>query len=852
MSVKGSGYLPITIYWERPILPEISLHSGEIGTRGYQVRFISATGEVITPAEGQTVTCYAKNLSTKKSYYLEGVKVADYWEVEVPNKAFIDAGIVQVQLALKDGDQALIITDWATVEAQEFLGADGASTEGSGILMDYQKLHEQAEGAAAALDEVKRQAADADKRAQKAEAALARLEENESNRQEAEKLRAESESARSEAEKLRKTAEDLRASAESARADAERAREAQEGGRISRETARVEAESTRTSSEDLRTKAENERKSKETERQAKETERIQAEETRKSQEQARVSSEEKRTSAETLRASAEGQRATKEGERQFKEAERLQAESDRVSQESERQTKESERLRAETSRLSEEKARKTAEDDRVSKEAARQREEASRKSQETTRQDQEAQRQAAEKARKSNEDVRISQETQRVEAERSRKATFAGWDKTMQGVIPNATEEAAGVVKIHHGQDETAPYTAVSLSAFNQGLEGYSNSVGQLISTSLDPIKTQHATDMYTVRSEIETCNQTLYRVQGVLAAKADQGHDHDDRYYTETEIDKKLSGKAEKIHTHQTTEIVGLDQALQAAGKVKSVNGMTGDVTIKEYDDSGLKSRVTALEIKPDKDTVYDDTVLKSRVSAVERTTSGLSSTYLRQDTASTVYATKEDLKKVGSVGYLYMLAATDTTASAADLEALRKYERIEDIIKDNRAIEALAKSMLAISELSRSKSGVSAAIKCDQFMEKIKDEKSIVYNLCMQPCAVEALAENSRALEILGTSRYAVTAETGITVGGYGEPPAKIVPLATKEYAKRIEFRTFTTKNDDQQGPYQIIRCATISEWLLKNKRDPIAISGYMEADKSYGYKGNVVAIYYDFLKE
>lgn len=647
MSVKGSGYLPITIYWERPILPEISLHSGEIGTRGYQVRFISATGEVITPAEGQTVTCYAKNLSTKKSYYLEGSKVADYWEVEVPNKAFLDAGIVQVQLALKDGDQALIITDWATVEAQEFLGADGVSTEGSGILMDYQKLHEQAEGAAAALDEVKRQAADADKRAQKAEAALARLEENESNREAAERLRAESESARSEAEKLRKTAEDLRASAESARADAERAREAQEGGRISRETARVEAESTRTSAEDLRIRAENERKSKETERQSKETERLKAEETRKSQEQVRVSSEEKRTSAETLRVSAEGQRAAKEGERQSKEAERLQAEADRVSKESQRQNKESERLQAENSRLSDEAARKTAEDDRTSKEAARQSEEATRKSQETIRVDQEAQRQAAENIRKSSEDTRINQETERVEAENARKATFAGWDKTMQGVIPNATENVIGAVKAQGKSGEAAPFTVPSIGKTQEMIDAVDVS-GKLTEYA----KTADVDTKLSGKADKGHTHDDRYYTEGEvdtkLGTKSDKGHDHDDRYYTESEIDTKLSGKADKTHTHKTTEITGLDQALQAAGKVKSVNGMTGDVVVKEYDDSSLKSRVTALERKPDKDTVYDDTALKNRVSAVERTTSGLSSTYLRQDTASTVYATKGEVEMI------------------------------------------------------------------------------------------------------------------------------------------------------------------------------------------------------------
>ena len=847
-SVKGAGFIPITVYFRDSRIPDLILHEGEVGTRGYRVRFTSSEGDYIKPRSNQIATCYAKNSDTGKSYYLEGTPGPSYWDMEVPSKALTAGGTVYIQLALKEDSQYLIMTSWSRVKVQNFIGGPNSS-EGTGTLMDYQKLHEQAEGAAAALAEVKRQAADADKRAQKAEAALARLEANESNRQEAEKLRAESESARSEAEKLRKTAEDLRASAESARADAERAREAQEGGRISRETARVEAESTRTSNEDLRVKAENERKSKETERQSKETERLKAEETRKSQEQVRVSSEDKRVSAETLRANAESQRATKEGERHTKEAERLQAESDRAIKESQRQTKENERLQAESARLSEEKARKTAEDDRTSKEAARQSEEASRKSQETTRQDQETQRQAAEKNRKSNEDTRINQETERVEAERSRKATFAGWDLTMQGVIPNATENVIGAVKAQGRSGETAPFTVPSIG------------------------KTQEMIDAVDVSGKLTDYAKTA-DVDTKLSGKADKGHSHDDRYYTESEIDtklknkadlyhyhdsryysrydvdEKLKSKADKAHTHQTTEITGLDQALQAAGKVKSVNGMTGDVTIKEYDDTSLKNRVTALERKPDKDTVYDDTALKSRVSAVERTTSGLSSTYLRQDTASTVYATKEDLKKVGSVGYLYMLAATDTTASAADLEALRKYERIEDIVKDNRAIEAIAKSMLAISELARSKAGISVCIKCDQFMENIKDEKDIIYNLCMSPVAVEALAENSRALEILGTSKYAVSKVERAYIEENEGLPTRILPLVAKQYASEVNLITVTTRNSDYNDSR--ISCKTISEWLLKNKRDPIAIKGYLRASASYGYTEKPEVIYYDFNKE
>jgi hypothetical protein len=54
------------------------------------------------------------------------------------------------------------------------------------------------------------------------------------------------------------------------------------------------------------------------------------------------------------------------------------------------------------------------------------------------------------------------------------------------------------------------------------------------------------------------------------LAGKADASHTHDDRYYTESETDTLLSGKAASSHTHATSDVTGLDSAL--AGKAPRV----------------------------------------------------------------------------------------------------------------------------------------------------------------------------------------------------------------------------------------------------------------------------------------
>ena len=42
-----------------------------------------------------------------------------------------------------------------------------------------------------------------------------------------------------------------------------------------------------------------------------------------------------------------------------------------------------------------------------------------------------------------------------------------------------------------------------------------------------------------------------ITNLQSTLDSKSDTGHNHDERYYTETEMDKKLNGKADSNHTH-------------------------------------------------------------------------------------------------------------------------------------------------------------------------------------------------------------------------------------------------------------------------------------------------------------
>ena len=69
--------------------------------------------------------------------------------------------------------------------------------------------------------------------------------------------------------------------------------------------------------------------------------------------------------------------------------------------------------------------------------------------------------------------------------------------------------------------------------------------------------------DRYYTETEIDGKIQTI---NTALSGKAASDHTHDDRYYTETEIDNKLGGKSNTGHSHVSSDVTGLDSVL--AGK--------------------------------------------------------------------------------------------------------------------------------------------------------------------------------------------------------------------------------------------------------------------------------------------
>lgn len=75
----------------------------------------------------------------------------------------------------------------------------------------------------------------------------------------------------------------------------------------------------------------------------------------------------------------------------------------------------------------------------------------------------------------------------------------------------------------------------------------------------------------------------TVVNLQSTLNSKSDVGHTHDDRYYTETEMDTKLNGKANSSHTHNIGDVTNLQSKLDTIPSLTSTS-----ITVSGTDNQG------------------------------------------------------------------------------------------------------------------------------------------------------------------------------------------------------------------------------------------------------------------------
>lgn len=74
-----------------------------------------------------------------------------------------------------------------------------------------------------------------------------------------------------------------------------------------------------------------------------------------------------------------------------------------------------------------------------------------------------------------------------------------------------------------------------------------------------------------------------ITNLQSTLNSKSDTGHTHDDRYYTETEMNTKLNGKANSSHTHSIGDVTNLQSKLNTIPTLTSTS-----ITVSGTDNQG------------------------------------------------------------------------------------------------------------------------------------------------------------------------------------------------------------------------------------------------------------------------
>lgn len=592
MRFEEIGLKDLVLDFDSNDLQDITIVQGDTKTRGFKVLVSTNNGEIIKASSQYEMRLYGINSNyPDKSFFTKGVIDGDFYKVYISTDMASKSGKLQLQLALFEGTNALIQSRIKEVDVYRSI-ANGGNV-GKDLVVDFGKLQD-------ALDRVDVQEKKYKESIVRQEAVESKIAEKHT---EVVQIRdglkdvLTTENARVEAEKKRVSAENTRVSQENTRKSNETTRQ-------SNETARQQKESTRQSNETQRQAEESTRKSDEQKRITAETNRNSEEAKRDNAEKIRIENENKRISAENKRAENDTEHNKNEQQRQSNEATRQAQEQQRVEAEKLRQSQEDTRKQSEDARNSQEKTRQTQEQSRVDAESKRATSETSREQSEQTRSTKETERQNAEKIRQSSEQTRVSQEDSRVEAEKQRATAeadragkFAGWDKTMQGVIPTATSTVAGIVRI----DIDGESTAVSKKTHDEDIEALSGAYGEVANDLYNKADKIHFHEIENIshlqgtldskanRLNVENLEMEVANFKTDVTAlnnKLDEKANASDLQHTNSAVaensqfimnfPKELEDKADKTHTHEIADVEGLQTELNSKANEEELNSWT------------------------------------------------------------------------------------------------------------------------------------------------------------------------------------------------------------------------------------------------------------------------------------
>ena len=187
----------------------------------------------------------------------------------------------------------------------------------------------------------------------------------------------------------------------------------------------------------------------------------------------------------------------------------------------------------------------------------------------------------------------------------------------------------------------------------------------ELSSTSTNPVQNK------VLDAEFEAISDGMGALETAIDNKADASHNHDDRYYTETEIDSKLNGKSDIGHTHSdyvpTSRKVN-GKALNAnitlsASDVGADASGSADIALdsaKSYTDDAIEALG---------DTYYTETEIDSQVATLNTAISGKAdSSHTHDDRYYTETEVNDKLAEKADSGHTHTISNVTNLQNSLD----------------------------------------------------------------------------------------------------------------------------------------------------------------------------------------
>lgn len=129
-------------------------------------------------------------------------------------------------------------------------------------------------------------------------------------------------------------------------------------------------------------------------------------------------------------------------------------------------------------------------------------------------------------------------------------------------------QDISGKANVNHSHDSASSSANGFLSKEDKSkLDGIATEANKTVvdsslsSSSTNPVQNKIVTNALNGKANSSHSHSisNITNLQSVLDSKSETGHTHDDRYYTETEMNTKLNGKANSSHTHTASQISDL-----------------------------------------------------------------------------------------------------------------------------------------------------------------------------------------------------------------------------------------------------------------------------------------------------